>query len=329
MPKSRNQKLKLLYLKQILEYHTDEEHGITTKKIHDELQNAQIEVERKTVYEDIRSLEDFGLEIGHEKFERTYRLLSREFDLAEIKLLIDSIQSSKFLSEKKTWELIEKLKKLCSHRQAEQLQGEVIVANRVKSENISIHYNVDEIHRAISEDMQVNFRYYEYDINKREKYYKNGGLYSVSPWRLIYSDDNYYLLGYDEQKKKFKHFRIDRMNKVSISEIKRNGREEFEKIDMANYSKYTFSMFGGEIEYVTMVFQNRMMSTVMDKFGHDIVAMKEDNTHFRIVVPVAISQQFFGWIFGLGKSARIVAPESVKAQMKKLLDEISSRYVNE
>ena len=326
MPKSRNQKLKLLHLKRILDYYTDEDHGITTQEIRDHLKQQQIEVERKTVYEDIHALEDFGMDIAHEEYSKSYRLIDRMFSLSEIKMMIDSIQASKFLNEKSTQDLIDKLKTLCSHHEARTLEREVIVANRVKTMNHSIHYNVDGIHRAIADNKQIQFRYFDYDIHKRKRYFKKGEVYVVSPWRLIYTDDNYYLLAYEEKAGKFKHFRADKMDSVQTLEADRIGKEAFDELDMANYTKYTFSMFGGEPEIVTMVFQNRMMGAVMDRFGSDIVAMKEDNTHFRVSVSVAVSQQFFAWVFGLGKAVRIVAPESVKEQMKKALNDIAERY---
>lgn len=241
-------------------------------------------------------------------------------------MMIDSIQASKFLNEKSTQDLIDKLKTLCSHHEARTLEREVIVANRVKTMNHSIHYNVDGIHRAIAENKQIQFRYFDYDLHKRKRYFKKGAVYVVSPWRLIYTDDNYYLLAYEEKSGKFKHFRADKMDSVQALEAERIGKDAFEELDMANYTKYKFSMFGGEPETVTMVFQNRMMGAVMDRFGSDIVAMKEDSSHFRVSVSVAVSQQFFAWVFGLGKAVRIVAPESVKEQMKKALNDIAERY---
>lgn len=326
MPKSANQKLKLLYLKHIFEAHTDENHGITTQDIRTLLKQQQIEVERKTVYEDIHALEDFGMEIEHEEYGKDYRLISRDFDLPEIKLMIDSIQSSKFLSEKTTRTLIAKLEGLCSRYEAKELQREVIVANRVKAQNTSIHINVDGIHRAIATNRQIQFRYFDYDISKNRRYFKKGEFYIVSPWRLIYTDDNYYLLAYDEVEGKFKHFRADKMDRLNALEQERVGKEAFDALDMANYTKYTFSMFGGEPEKVTMVFQNRMMGAVMDRFGRDIIASSEDKTHFRVTVTVAISPQFFAWVFGLGKAVRIVSPECVREQMKTMLEDIAQRY---
>ena len=326
MPKSSNQKLKLLHLKRILEYYTDADHGITRKDIEKYLGHQGIKVDRKTVYEDIHTLEEYGLEIDHPEYSNTYRLISRDFELAEIKLMIDSIQASKFLSEKTTRTLISKLEGLCSHYEAQTLQREVIVANRVKTMNHSIHYNVDGIHRAIAANKQVQFRYFDYDIRKSKRYFKKGAFYVVSPWRLIYADDNYYLLAYDEKAEKFKHFRVDKMDAVEETEAERVGKEAFDALDMANYTKYTFSMFGGEVQNVELVFQNRMMGAAMDRFGRDIVPMRVDDNHFRIVVPVAVSQQFFAWVFGLGKAVRIAGPESVKGQMKTALADIAARY---
>ena len=189
--------------------------------------NQGIKVDRKTVYEDIHALEEYGLEIDHPEYSNTYRLISRDFELAEIKLMIDSIQASKFLSEKTTRTLISKLEGLCSHYEAQTLQREVIVANRVKTMNHSIHYNVDGIHRAIAANKQVQFRYFDYDIRKSKRYFKKGAFYVVIPWRLIYADDNYYLLAYDEKAEKFKHFRVDKMDAVEETEAERIGKEAF------------------------------------------------------------------------------------------------------
>ena len=333
MPKKANSKLKLLYMKQILEKHTDEDHGISREEIIRYLSHHGIDrPDRKTVYDDIETLQAYGMDIEHNPRAKSYRLLSRQFDLAEIKMLIDSTLSSKFLSAKKTSDLIEKLKGFCSEYEAKELDREVVVANRVKTMNQSIHYNVDGIHRAIAGDYQVQFRYFDYDIRKNKKYFKKGEMYVVSPWKLLYTDDNYYLLAYDEPAGKFKHFRVDKMDTLSAvmdeGDVPRPriGKEAFDDLKIENYTKYTFSMYGGEVQNVEMVFQNRMMGAVMDRFGRDIVVFKVDNNHFSTTVPVAVSQQFFGWIFGLGKMVRIVGPESVKAQMRQALADITERY---
>ncbi len=267
---------------------------------------------------------------------REYSVTKRLFELSELKMIIDAIQSSKFLSEAKTRELIKKLENLCSKHEAQTLHRQVILTNRVKSMQSSqtLLQSVDVIHRAISLNTQVSFQYFDYDIKKQKHYMKKGEKYVVSPWAMIYTDDNYYLLAYTAGK--FKHFRVDRMdnttamtvvvNDTEVASLEREGAEAFAKVDMSAYSKYTFSMFEGEMKHITMVFQNRMMKTVMDRFGRDVMVMKEDNTHFRITVPIAVSQQFYGWIFGLGKSVRIIGPEEVKEGMKKALADITARY---
>ena len=335
MAKNEKQKLKPLYLKQILEEYTDENHGLTLERLLGLLEQKGIKAERKSIYDDIFVLaEDFnmGIELDKSKRPPEYKLLDRQFELPELKMMVDSIASSKFLSEAKTKTLIQKkLETLCSSYQARALNREVTLANRVKSMNNTIHINVDQLHTAIAENTQVKFRYFDYDLNKQRRYFKKGKCYVVSPWRMLYADDNYYLLAWDAKEEKFKHFRVDKMDSVEqmlIGNIRvaREGVEAFDKLDMSAYTKYTFSMFGGEIEHVTMIFQNRMMGTVMDRFGRDVVVLKEDERHFRITVPVAVSQQFFGWVFSLGKTVRIVAPEAVKKKMKASLEEISKRY---
>ena len=336
MPRSEGQKLKLLYLKEILEEYSDENHGLTMEQILIHLKNRGVSAERKSIYMDIFTLtEDYGMDIELDKTAKppVYKLMSRDFELPELKMMVDSIASSKFLSEAKTRVLIDKIKKLCSHCDADSLSRQVTLANRVKSMNKTIHYNVDAVHQAIAANAQIKFKYFDYDLRKERNYFKKGEFYIVSPWRMLYADDNYYLLAYDAKEEKFKHFRVDKMDsvdQVKVAEMKvdREGAKAFEKLDMSNYTKYTFCMFGGEVEHVTMVFQNRMMGVVIDRFGKDVVVMKEDDRHFRITVPVAVSNQFFGWVFGLGKMVKIVAPESVKEKMKEALSENLERYEN-
>lgn len=199
-----------------------------------------------------------------------------------------------------------------------------MIANRVKSISKGLFFNVDTVHAAISANKQISFKYFDYDLKKQRKYFKKGERYVASPWSMIYVDDNYYLLAYQDGK--FKHFRVDKMEDVQISILDRDAADEFAKIDMSAYTKYTFSMYGGEIMPVTMIFQNRMMGAVMDRFGRDIFVTKEDDRHFKVTVNVAVSNQFFGWVFGLGKMVRIVGPESVKEKMKKALEGILERY---
>ena len=337
--KREGQKMRLFALKELLERETDDKHSITMDRILQLLKTKyEMEAERKSIYDDMRAFRaseilDVTPPQGR---ERGYSVASRMFEVSELKMMIDAIQSSKFLSEAKTRKLIEKLETLCSKYEAKGLHRDVVLANRVKSISSSsvLFRNIDIIHRAISLNAQISFQYFTFDLKKQKQYMLKGERYTVSPWSMIYTDDNYYLLAYT--KGKFKHFRVDKMDNVQafiveegeaeVVTLEREGKEDFDKKDMSAYTKYTFSMYGDEPTPVTMVFLNRMVGVVMDKFGRDVVIMKEDDRHFRITVPVAVSSQFFGWVFGLGKMVRIVGPEDVKEKMKKALADIAARY---
>lgn len=289
--KSSGQKLKLLYLKELFEKETDDQHGLTMARILEYLASKGISAERKSIYDDIETLRLYDMEIvGPQK--REYTLAEREFQLSELKMMIDAIQSSKFLSERMSKDIIKKLENHCSIYEAQTLQRTVITANRVKSMNNSIHYNVDTIHSAIYNDSQISFRYFDYDLNKQRKYRRNGERYTISPFAMIYADDNYYLLAFDAESStpKFKHYRVDKMDRVEATGAERIGKEAFEKIDMSSYTKYTFSMFGGEVTKVTMRFTNHMLGAVMDRFGRDIMLTRDGPEHFLVTVPVAVSQ---------------------------------------
>jgi len=333
------QKMRLLALKEILERETDEKHSITMDRILQLLQiNYDMKAERKSIYDDMRAFRESEIldVTPPQGKDRGYSVAECTFHISELKMMIDAIQSSKFLSEAKTRELIKKIETLCSKYEAQNLQRDVVLSNRVKSINSSsvLFRNIDVIHRAISLNAQISFQYFTFDLKKQKKYMWKGDRHTVSPWSMIYTDDNYYLLAYTEGE--FKHFRVDKMDNIQafilegenadIVTLEREGEDEFKKKDMSAYTKYTFSMYGDEPTPVTMVFQNRMVGVVMDRFGRDVVIMKEDDRHFRITVPVAVSDQFFGWVFGLGKTVRIVGPEDVKEKMKKALEAVLERY---
>ena len=339
--KREGQKMRLFALKELLERETDDKHSITMDRILQLLQTKyDMKAERKSIYDDMRAFRESEIldVTPPQGRERGYSVAERLFHVSELKMMIDAIQSSKFLSEKTTSDLIKKLETLCSKYEAQGLRRNVVISNRVKSISSSsvLFRNIDVIHRAISLNAQISFQYFTFDLKKQKKYMRKGERYQVSPWSMIYTDDNYYLLAYIDGD--CKHFRVDKMDNVQafiledkdlgtdIVTLEREGKEEFEKKDMSAYTKYTFSMYGDDPTPVTMVFQNRMVGVVMDKFGRDVLIMKEDDRHFRITVPVAVSDQFFGWVFGLGKTVRIVGPEDVKAKMKKALAEISARY---
>ena len=240
--------------------------------------------------------------------------------------MVDSVQASKFITEKKTYSLIKKLEKLCSKYEAQSIQGQVYLTNRIKSMNQSIYYNTNEIHSAISNGKQISFQYLTYTITKEEAFRRGGTRYQVSPFALIYAEENYYLLAFDSKTQIFKHYRVDRMKNIQVSANDREGIEQFKEIDVARYTTQTFSMFGGEAERLTLEFSNSLIGVVIDRFGKDIPIRKTDEEHFQISVEVIISKQFFGWLFGLGIGARIVSPQSAAERMKKLLEDVKEIY---
>ena len=329
MPKSSNQKLKLLYIIKILSEQTDEEHCISTQQLIEELAKYDIKAERKSIYDDINQLIDFGYDIIliKSRVNGGYYMAGREFELAELKLLVEVVQSSKFITLKKSKELIAKIEKLASKPEAKQLQRQVYVANRIKTANESIYYIVDDIHRAIQNNEQISFQYLEWNLEKKLMPRRDGKLYRVSPWALTCKDENYYLIAHDNEEDKIKHFRVDKMGSIkALSNVKREGSSLFERFDIADYANKTFSMYGGKEESVTIQLENHLIGVVMDRFGQDVSIRVRDEEHFSVRVTVAISGQFFGWLTGLGAGAKLIAPESVVMQYQEFIDGIIKNY---
>lgn len=328
MAKGNNQKLKILYLMKILLEKTDETHSITMPQIISELETYGISAERKSIYSDIENLRVFGMDIIGEQQDRTYyyHVGNRRFELAELKLLVDSVQSAKFITARKSNELIKKIEGFASKYEASQLQRQVYVTERIKTMNESIYYNVDVIHTAISANSKITFQYFQWDIHKRMVLRKEGALYEVSPWALSWNDENYYLIAFDSNEDKIKHFRVDKMLHIDVKDEKREGRERFKKFDMAVYAKKMFGMFGGEEQIVKLECVNPLAGVVIDRFGKDVLISKVDDEHFSVNVKVAVSRQFLAWVIALGEGVKIVGPESVKQQMREEADRLVRQY---
>ena len=322
MAKSEGQKLKILHILRMLEECTDEAHPMTTAEIISRLEAEGIACERKTIYSDIASLIDFGYDIIQVSNRRGggYYLASRDFELAELKLLVDVVQSSRFITPKKSRELIKKLEKMAGRHDAGKLQRQVYVAGRIKTENESIYYNIDHIHRAIQEDRQISFTYLEWNLKKQ--LVPRGERRTVSPWALIWRDENYYLAAYDAKDGILKHYRVDKMGSVEVSEKRREGLAQFEKQDLAAYTNRTFGMYSGEEETLTLRFPNRLVGVVLDRFGKEADMRPMDEETFRIRARVAVSGQFFGWLAGIGPEAAIESPEQIRDQYRKWLADI-------
>lgn len=327
MARSENQKLKLLYIVQLLEERTDEEHPVTTQEIIEYLRGKGIAAERKSIYTDIELLTDYGLDIIRIK-ERPggCYLASRSFELAELKLLVDAVQASRFITTKKSRELIAKLEELCSKSQARQLHRQVVVTNRNKAVNENIYYNVDMIYNAIAENVKIQFQYFEWSVNKEMKLRRDGSFYVVSPWLLSWDDENYYLIAYDDRSGDIRHYRVDKMLKISLRKEERDGKDKFEDFDVAGYSRKTFGMFAGEEETVTLHCDSNLTGVMIDRFGKDVAMRKVDETHIKARVNVAVSRQFFGWVTGLGAAVTIEGPDRVVDEYKKYLKDILAQY---
>lgn len=329
MAKSSNQKLKLLYLIKILSEQTDENHCMSAQRLIDELKRYDIKAERKSIYDDINCLIQFGYDIINVK-SRTdggYYLASREFELPELKLLVDAVQASRFITQKKSKELIAKIEKLAGPYEARKLQRQVLVAGRIKTENESIYYNVDNIHNAIQDNTQISFMYLTWNSKKELQPRRDGELYRVSPLALTCKDENYYLIAYDEEESKIKHFRVDKMSHISQLEGKRRqGLEEFGKLDVAEYTNKTFGMFGGEASSVTLQLPETMAGIVLDRFGKEITIRQLKEGLISARIKVAVSNQFYGWLTGLGREVTILSPDNVKREYREYLLDILEQY---
>ena len=327
MPKSRNQKLKLLYLKDILEKYSDEDHKLTIKQIIELLEQNGISAERKSLYDDIECLIYYGLDIVIEKSDANYYFIGeRNFELPELKLLVDSVQSSKFLTEKKSHSLIKKLESLCSKNQAASLQRQVFISNRIKNMNESIYITIDKIHSAILNKVKINFKYLSYSLGNEKIFKKNGQIYSISPFALMLEEQKYYLLGYDSNSKIFKHFRVDKIVDIEITSEPCDGQDEFKKIDLAKYDEKFFSMFGGEVCSVKLQLSSDLIGVITDKFGKNIIIKKIDEDKLEVTVDIAVSSQFFGWVTSFSDKIKIISPKNVVEDYKKHLKKITELY---
>lgn len=327
MAKSSNQKLKLLYIVKFLMQNSDEEHPVSTAQIIEELASNGISAERKSIYDDIEALRLFGLDIIQLKGKNGgYYIGERDFELPELKLLVDSIQSSKFITQDKTYKLIKKIESLASVYDGQLLQRQVFVTNRVKSMNESIYYAVDVISDAITQNRKIRYKYFEYTVEKNRRYRHDGAFYEVSPFALIWDDENYYMLAWDSDAEKMKHYRVDKMEKVSLTDREREGIKEFEKVDMSAYTKTVFGMFGGNEQKVKLRFANHLVGAVLDRFGRDTIIIKDGDEHFTFTVNVVVSQQFLAWVFGFGSEAEIISPDEVREEMKKQAFAVAKLY---
>ena len=328
MAKSSNQKLKLLYLSQYLLERTDEDHPATLNQVIEYLAGQDISAERKSLYDDMESLRRFGLDVQSVRLGSAtgYFIGERDFQLPELKLLVDSVQSSKFITRKKSEELIRKLERLTSEHGARQLHRQVWVRGRIKTMNESIYYNVDDIHSAIEADVSVTFQYYAWNVRRERVFRRDGKRYAVSPWALMWDDENYYMIAFDHEAGFMKHFRVDKMTGIRLTKTARLGRAAFERMDMAAYSDTHFGMFSGEVCQVRLRFENGLAGAVIDRFGADAILVPEDDNHFTVTISAAVNVQFYGWLCGFGDRVRILSPADAAAGMREHLRAMLALY---
>jgi len=315
-------KSRILYILKLLYEKTDEQNPLSTVEIIDYLAGIRISAHRRTIAADMELLEEFGIDvITIKSTQNKYFIGSREFELPEIKLLIDAVESSKFITPKKSQDLVKKLSHLVSENQSTELNRHIFIDKRVKPENEEIYYIVDAIHNAISQNKQIEFKYYEYTQDKEKVYKNNGYIYKLSPYALSWSEDHYYVIGYCKKHGKISKFRVDRMAKVKISE--KNSVPTPKDFNGADYAKNIFEMYDGETKTVELKCTNELMKIIIDRFGEEVNTVSLGSNCFKAIVDVSVSPTFFGWVFQFTGKMSVLAPNDVKKEYLEMAKKVA------
>ena len=325
MPKSDNQKLKIFYILDYLERNSHVDRPVRTAELISMLDREHnISCDRKTVYSDIAALQDYGVDIISIPGKNGgYYIASRNFELPELKLLIDAVQSSRYLTEKKSQELIEKLCYQCNEHDARLMRRNVLVSGRVKSLNESSYYNVDAIQEAITQNSQIVFRYFDWDLGGKRRYREKE--YLASPYGLCQDNENCYLLAFSERHG-ITSYRVDRMSDIQLSGEKRIPCPELTGKALNEHANRLFQMFAGDTVDVKMRFHRDLINVVVDRFGKDTILIPDGETYFNFVVRVAVSPMFLSWVIGFGNKAKILYPDAVVEQCRALCQEALNQY---
>ena len=325
---AQDTKLRLLYIWQILSEETDEDHILSALDLIAHLERRyDVTADRRSIYSDIDTLMEFGIDIVTVKgADHGYYIAGRDFELAELKVLADSVQVAKFITRKKSEELIKKLKLLTSVHQGKQLQKQITLLGRPKATNETIFYNVDAIHSAIYNNQQITFQYAEWTMMKTLAVKKGGKLYQVSPWALVWDNENYYLVAYDHTAEEERHYRVDKMKNIEALFAAREGEKILKRFNAADFGKRTFGMFTGKDAEIVLSAPERMAGIFLDRFGREIMLIPEENGRFHVSLPVTVSPQFFGWLAALGSEVIIERPASVKDQFTAYIKDILDKY---
>lgn len=331
MAKGAGQKQKLLVLQNVLLERTDEEHPISTQALIDTLAAQGIPAERKSIYDDMEVLRQAGLDIQSRKGKDPgWFVGQRPFQLPELKLLVDAVQSCKFITKRKSDDLIRKLEGLTSAHQSRQLQRQVYVDRRVKTMNESVYYSIDKLHTALASGKAVTFRYFDYSVRKEKVFRRNGRRYTVFPHGLIWDSENYYLVGWDGTKKEVRHYRVDKMSELAVTCLRLENGEDLDRstFDMAAYAAKHFGMFSGREGKVRLRCANTMVGVMLDRFGPEVILVPDGPDHFTLTVEAVVSPQFFGWLFGLGDGVVLTSPdwavEDYRSRLRAAAEQIPS-----
>ncbi len=316
MAKSDGQKLKLLYLRDYLERNSSQAHPVSAQRLAGYLKEQGISCDRKTVYADIRALQEYGLDIENLRGPGGgFYLASGAFELPELKLLVDTVRSARFLTQRKSNDLIKKLLHLCNRYEEQLLRRQVVISGRVKSMNESIYYNLDAIQEAIAQNRKILFQYFDWDVGHQQRF--RPGPYQASPYALCQDSENYYLLAYT-QRHGVTHYRVDRMLRIELSKEPRIPCPALTGQALGAYGKKVFQMFAGETTPVKMRFANRLAGVIYDRFGGDAMLIPDGSEHFTYTAEVAVSPTFLSWVIGFGDQAQILYPSRVAQQCADL-----------
>ncbi len=328
MPKGKKQKLKLYYLSRIMREKTDDSHSLTMSEIREYLGEYGVTADRKSIYDDLQALKVLGLDVVGESVGRNYyyHVVSKQFDLSDLKLISDAVQSSRFITEKKSKDLINKLSRLVSIYEAGSLKGQVVVPDRVRTMNDSIYHNVDELQTAMSGNNKVQFEYMHWNMNKKLVSSKDS-VFEVSPWAVICNNENYYLIAYDSEDEEFGQYMVEKIRNIRQVDGKREGEGQFKSLGSVLYESRKFGTCGDDDQEVVLRFKDELVGDVLDKFGKSIgIKKSEEDGWSDTTVRVVAGDEFFGWVFTMGTGVKIISPEDVTEIFKEGIREFGRQY---
>ena len=327
MAGNARQKLKLLFLKELFETSTDENHGVTMEEILSFLKDKGIDAERKSIYSDIEWLKQYGLDIGQKKNKQTrYMLLSRNFHLSELKLLVDAVGVSRLTSEEKGKEIIDKIKRIAGGFYSDELHRPVFIDNRIRNMKESVYGSIDIIYSAIHNNKKLQFKYLEYLREQVKTARRDGDTYITTPLAVIYKEENYYLAAWTDIKKTIVNYRVDRIAEITILNENPSQTPDITSFNADEYLRSRFSISDGDRETVDIMFNNSLSTVVTDRFGNDIIMRPEDADHFSVTVDIDVTPAFFSWIFMFGSKAYISSPKHVVEEFAIIAKNVAESY---